>query len=328
MTQLYETAYPRLNADPSAQDLEEVYTLTRDEIAFIDRTFKRPPARTVAFLYLKLFQRLGYFIRIKDVPTVIRQHIVAQTGFARPPRLEELLQFDRSTGRERMIESLRRFLDVRPLNQEGRAWLQHIAETAADNRHVVADIINVMLEELVHHRYELPGFTGLDRLAIQAREKIHEVHFAGIANQLDTKVKERIDSLFKVSKDESSTTWNMLKREPKKPTNKETRSYLQHIRRLQLLVEQLPQPDIPVPKLKQYRYIARSLNASEMAELKPQKRYALAVIYIRAQFAQTLDDATDLFVRMLQNLDNQARTKLGEYQQEHLQRTDLSISVE
>lgn len=220
---------------------------------------------------------------------------------------------------------MRRYLNVRPLNQESRAWLQHVAETAADNRHVVADIINVMLEELVHHRYELPGFTVLDRLAIQAREKIHEVHFAGIANQLDTKVKERIDNLFKVSKDESSTTWNMLKREPKKPTNKETRSYLQHIRRLQLLVELLPQPDIPVPKLKQYRYIARSLNASEMAELKPQKRYALAVIYIRSQFAQTLDDAADLFVRMLQNLDNQARNKLGEYQQEHLQRTDRLI---
>jgi hypothetical protein len=62
-----------------------------------------------------------------------------------------------------------------------------------------------------------------------------------------------------------------------------------------------------------------------MAELKPQKRYALAVIYIRAQFAQTLDDAADLFVRMLQNLDNQARNKLGEYQQEHLQRTDRLI---
>ena len=62
-----------------------------------------------------------------------------------------------------------------------------------------------------------------------------------------------------------------------------------------------------------------------MAELKPQKRYALAVIYIRSQFAQTLDDAADLFVRMLQNLDNQARNKLGEYQQEHLQRTDRLI---
>jgi hypothetical protein len=32
---------------------------------------------------------------------------------------------------------------------------------------------------------------------------------------------------------------------------------------LQLLVDQLPKPDIPVPKLKQYRYIARSLDAAK-----------------------------------------------------------------
>ena len=325
MTQLHETAYPRLKAEPTAQDLEEVYTLTPEEVAFIDRATKRPTARTAAFLYLKLFQRLGYFIRLKEVPEVIRRHLVAQTGFARPPKLAELLQFDRTAGRERLVESLRRYLNVRPLDDPGRAWLRHVAETAADSRHVVADIINVMLEELVHHRYELPGFSTLDRLAIQAREKIHETHFASITNQLDANVKTVIDSLFKVKSGDTGSTWNLLKREPKKPTNKETRSYLQHIRRLQLLVEQLPRPEIPVPKLKQYRYIARSLDASEMAELKPQKRYALAVIYIRAQFAQTLDDAADLFVRMLQNLDNQARNKLNEYQQDHLQRTDRLI---
>jgi hypothetical protein len=81
--------------------------------------------------------------------------------------------------------------------------LRHVAETAADSRHVVADIINVMLEELVHHRYELPGFSTLDRLGIQAREKIHDVHFASIADQLDTKVKALIDSLFKVKSGES-----------------------------------------------------------------------------------------------------------------------------
>lgn len=325
MTQLHETAYPRLKADPSPQDLEEVYTLTPDEIAFIDQTVKRPLARTAAFIYLKLFQRLGYFVHIKDIPTAMRQYIIAQTGYLRPPRLEDLRQFDRSSSRNNLISALRGYLNVRPLDTQGRAWLQHVAETAADSRHVVSDIINVMLEELVHHRYELPGFSTLDRLAIQAREKIHEIHFASIANQLDTRVRQLIDSLFKVNAGETSSTWNLLKREPKRPTNKETRSYLQHIRRLQLLVEELPKPDIPVPKLKQYRYIARSLDASEMAELKPQKRYALAVIYIRSQFAQTLDDAADLFVRMLQNLDNLARNKLGEYQQEHLQRTDRLI---
>jgi TnpA family transposase len=325
MTQLHETAYPRLKADPSPQELDDIYTLRPDEIAFIDQTVKRPVARTAAFLYLKLFQRMGYFVLLKDVPASIREHIVAQTGYARPPKLAELTRFDRSSGRTALMAALRRFLDVRPLDDAGRAWLQHVAESAADTRHVVADIINVMLEELVHHRYELPGFATLDRLAIQSREKIHEAHFSGITNQLDERVKLLIDSLFKVNVGEHSSTWNLLKREPKKPTNKETRSYLQHIRRLQRLVEQLPKLDIPVPKLKQYRYIARSLDASEMQELKQQKRYALAVIYIRSQFAQTLDDAADLLVRMLNKLDNQARTKLLEHQQEHLQQTDRLV---
>lgn len=36
-------------------------------------------------------------------------------------------------------------------------------------------------------------------------------------------VKALIDGLFKVKQGETSSTWNLLKREPKKPTNKETR---------------------------------------------------------------------------------------------------------
>jgi hypothetical protein len=88
---------PRLKADPSAQDLDEIYTLTPDEIAFIDKTVKRPIARSAAFIYLKLFQRLGYFVHIRDVPSVIRQHIVAQTGY-RPARP---MNFGSSTERRR-----------------------------------------------------------------------------------------------------------------------------------------------------------------------------------------------------------------------------------
>ena len=80
MTQVHETAYPRLKSDPSPQDLEDVYTLTAEEIAFVDRLAKRPAARAVAFLYLKLFQRLGYFERITRIPPLIRDHIVAQAG--------------------------------------------------------------------------------------------------------------------------------------------------------------------------------------------------------------------------------------------------------
>lgn len=325
MTQVHETAYPRLKSDPSPQDLEGVYTLTAEEIAFVDRYAKRPAARAVAFIYLKLYQRLGYFERIARIPPLIRDHIVAQAGYPRGPRLQELRRFEDSGARQTLITALRRYQNVRPLDRPGQAWLEHIAETAADSRHVVADIINVMLEELVHHRYELPAFSTLDRIAGRAREKTNDAHFASITRQLDPKIKPLIDALFKVKTGDASTGWNLLKREPKKPTNKETRFYLQHIRRLQLLVEQLPKPEIPVPKLRQYRFIARAMDASEMAELKPQKRYALAVIFIRAQYAQSMDDAADLFVRLLQNLENHARTKLLAYQQEHLQQTDQLV---
>ena len=326
MTQPHETAFPRLKADPTDQDLAAIYTLTPAELAFIDGLRLKSVPRAAAFLYLKLFQRLGYFIRLRDVPALIRNHVLAQTGYPKPPNAEQLRVFDASTRRTALTTALRRYLNVRPLGTQGLAWLRHIAEEAADTRHVVADIINVMLEELVHHRYELPAFSTLDRIASDARETINDAHFAGITNALTTTTRQLIDTLFKVAPGETTTTWNLLKREMRRPTNKETRGYLQHVRRLQRLVEQLPKPAVPVPKLRQYRHVARSLDASEMAEIKPVKRYALAVIFIRSQFSQTLDDTADLYVRLLQNLENLARTKLLEYQQEHLQRTDRLVS--
>ena len=124
-----------------------------------------------------------------------------------------------------------------------------------------------MLEELVHHRYELPAFSTLDRMAYRAREKSNNRYFSAITNQLTAHTRTLIDSLLKTATGESVSAWQMLKREPKRPTNKETRTYIQHIRRLQYLVEQLPKPDVPVPKLKQFRHLARALNAAEMAEL-------------------------------------------------------------
>lgn len=91
-------------------------------------------------------------------------------------------------------------------------------------------------------------------------------------------------------------------------------------------MDQLPKPDVPVPKLKQFRHLGRALDAGEMAELKPQKRYALAVIFIRAQHAQSLDDAADLFIRLMQNLENNARQKLLEFQQERVHKTDMLVA--
>ncbi|CEE29632.1 transposase (fragment) [Xanthomonas citri pv. citri] len=103
------------------------------------------------------------------------------------------------------------------------------------------------------------------------------------------------------------------------------RHYLRHIQRLRILAEQLPPIDVSVPKLKQFRAMARALDAAELAELVPIKRYALAAIFIRSQYRKTLDDAADLFIRLIQNLENTAQQKLIAYQLEHSKRADALI---
>lgn len=325
MTTLHETAYPHLKPDPTERELADLYTPTEAERVLVAGVGKRPLPRVAALIHLKVFQRLGYFLALADVPQVIREHVAQHAGVPRAPALADLKRFEASGSRMVVFTALRRHLNVKPLNPAGYAWLEVVADTAAETKHAVADIINVMLEELVHHRYELPAFSTLDRMAFRAREKSNNQHFSAIAGQLTVQTKALIDGLLKTVTGESASPWQMLKREPKRPTNKETRTYIQHIRRLQHLVELLPKPEVPVPKLKQFRLLARALNATEMAELKPQKRYALAVIFIRAQHAQSLDDAADLFIRLMQNLENNARQKLLSFQQERVHKTDMLV---
>ena len=179
----------------------------------------------------------------------ICEHIAEQIGLSIAPQQKDLKRFETSGGQTKTLNAVREFMNVRKLDADGWEWLKQRATEAADTKHSVVDILNVMLEELAHHRYELPAFSTLDRMAFGAREASNSKHFASITNQLDEKTKDLIDSLLKVEPGESVSGWQMLKREPKRPTNKETRSYLQHVKRLQHLVELLPRPEIPVPKL-------------------------------------------------------------------------------
>lgn len=324
MTTLHETAYPRLKPDPTAKELQEIYTPTEAERLCVAAIATGSATRLALLLHLKLFQRLGYFTPLAEVPERIVQHVAKAVGMRRVPA-DRLASYDASGSQRKHLAQLRAFLNVRPLDAGGRDWLTTVAETAAQTKHIVPDIVNVMLEELVHHRYELPAFSTLERLAIAAREQVHDTHYRQIADALTPAMRALIDELLLTPPGSHHSGWHALKREPKRPTNKEVRHYLQHIQRLRTLAEQLPPIDVSVPKLKQFRAMARALDASELAELIPVKRYALAAIFIRSQYRKTLDDAADLFIRLIQNLENTAQQRLIAYQLEHSKRADALI---
>lgn len=325
MTTLHETAYPRLKPDPTAKELQDIYTPTEAERLCVAGIATGPATRLALLLHLKLFQRLGYFTTLAEVPERIVQHVAHAIGMRRVPA-DRLASYDASGAKRGHVTQLRAFLGVRPLDDPGREWLTSVAVTAAHTKHIVPDIVNVMLEELVHHRYELPAFSTLERIAIAAREQVHDAHYRQISDALTPAMRALIDELLLTPPGSSHSGWHALKREPKRPTNKEVRQYLQHIQRLRSLAEQLPPIDVSVPKLKQFRAMARALDASELAELVPVKRYALAAIFIRSQYRKTLDDAADLFIRLIQSLENTAQQKLLAYQLEHSKRADTLVA--
>lgn len=119
---------------------------------------KRALPRIAALIHLKVFQRLGYFIPLAEVPQTIRERIAQTAGLARLPTLADLKRFEASGSRMALFAALRRHLNVKPLGPEGHAWLVVVADAAAETKQAVADIINVMLEELVHHSLRVARF--------------------------------------------------------------------------------------------------------------------------------------------------------------------------
>ena len=324
MASVEDSAYPRLLPEPRPRELQDFYTPTIDELEWAASKVKATAhARRYALLVLlKMVQHLGYFPKLNQIPSRYLEHIAGAVGIELLTA-SELRECDDTGPRARNVALVRDRMEIRPLDDE--AWLFEHAEKAALTQHQVSDIINVMLEELVHHRYELPGFTTLERIARRSRERVESQHYDSITSQLSTNFRGKIDELFKSAKGGTSA-WNALKQEPARPSVPAVREYLDHVRKLQALSVGLPPvSQIPLTKLKHYRAHARAQNAPEMLELVPKKRYALAVIYIRSCHARALDDATDLYIRLFDKMKAAAERRLRQYQLDRAKAVDELI---
>src|SRR3546814_7422004 len=91
-TTLHETAYPRLKPDPTAKELQEIYTPTEAERLCVAAIATGPATRLALLLHLKLFQRLGYFTPLAAVPERIVQHIARSRSEEHTSELQSLLR--------------------------------------------------------------------------------------------------------------------------------------------------------------------------------------------------------------------------------------------
>jgi hypothetical protein len=60
-----DTAYPRLKINPTAKELNELYSPTVYELAFAQERARQPMQRAGLLLLLKTFQRFRLFCRLR-----------------------------------------------------------------------------------------------------------------------------------------------------------------------------------------------------------------------------------------------------------------------
>lgn len=174
MTSINRTAYPCFTSDRQLKEkeLEKFYSPTPDELAYITKNIRGSDNQFNFVLQLKTFQRLGYFPKLKDIPSVIVNHVKPFFGLG---DVDLIPQYDQEKTRYRHQDRICAYLKINRWRKDkcssankpyhpGRNLAIEFAFNAAQTMNNPADIINVVIEELIHHHYELPGFEQLNRI--------------------------------------------------------------------------------------------------------------------------------------------------------------------
>ncbi len=318
MSAEHETAYPRFKSDLTDSELSEIYAPTRGELIFARRNTGNQVERLALLLHLKTIQRLGYFTQLAQIPTIVRSHI-AQQAHIKGVSKSQLRALDRTGARHRLRDLVRKRLKIKTFDNGGAEVVAQSATLAATTMQELVDIVNVTIEELVRQHFELPGFTKLLRSARSARALANTQIYQTITGQLNTEVKNDLEQLLTVDIDVAKSGWQRLKNEPKKPTNKEVRAYLDHLKWLIRWVEKLPDVNfIPAAKWRQFVLEARSFDAADLKRMKSTKRYALTTMLFHAQLRRAMDDVVTILTRKMAALHSRSKQRLDSH---HLQRT-------
>ena len=316
-----DTAYPQLKFKISKRDLELCYTPTNEELDFC-RNRTRGKGSLLGFVVmLKTFQRLGYFVKVIEVPEQILLHIAAYLNISSPKSLWK--KYEKQRVRENHLHLIREYLNVKSYSDGGNASLEKGLRQAVPTREDLADIINMGIEILVRDRFELPSFNTILRKARSLRASVNNDIFSNIYSKLGDAERQFLDSLFISDKQMRISPWNELKADSPKPTLYCLRDLLKRREKLTELYDyaQLLR-EVSYTKVEQLAIEAQSLNATEMTEVSPAKRYVLALALLRRRYGKITDDLCDVFCKQMRKVKSRAEEKLEHYIKINQQKTD------
>jgi len=320
------TAYPRFKQTFTQQELADFYTLTEAESDFIrGKASGQKPQLSLAIL-LKAFQKLGYLPQINDVPSQVRQHMATQLSLPDVP--DEVINLPDSS-RKRYRRAIRAYLQVKPYGQKGQQIVIQVVRQSAETMSDPADLINVAIEQLVRHQFELPAFSTLDKLVNHLREQVHLQLYAQVTAALTAEQKAILDGLSGREKGQTRQAFTRLKALPAKASLKWVGKWEKHLEWLESLMD--PQPfltGLTSTKIEQFASQAYQMEISDIKGVTTaDKRYTLLLCLLHQMQVRTRDQLVTMYLKRMGLLHHQAKQRLHDLQDQYRDMSETMVDA-
>ena len=271
---------------------------------------------------LKSFQRLGYFPKPEAVPEAVLMHIGSRLGLS-----HNVSKVPPLRSRQRYRDSIREYLQVKPYGDEARWVATEAVTTAAATMDDPADLINVAIEEFVKERYELPAFSTLDGLVRRIRYAVNSGMFARVDERLSEAGKRRLDALLD-SGSAGRSDLNVLKATPKSATKKNLGELQERLLWLETLGDTATLLEgIPNQKVAHLAAQARTLDASELKKVGPERRRAMLACLVNRAKVGARDGLAEMLVKTVGRMDNRGKERLEDLHRQRRGTTEEMIEV-
>lgn len=309
MASIERTAYPVFARAYSARELQRTFTPTSDEIVWINAKGRTATLRLGLAILLKTFQHLHYFPPVGDIPLAIIDHIRGAVGFS------ARIDFDYSAKNTmyRHMAAIREYLRVTPVYGEASvAAAEKFAYTAAELMDQRIDIINIVVDDLVSHRFELPAFRTIDELAERIHAEVQGRIFQTVYDRMSGPHMAALIALYSGENMERRLSeYNDLKKSARSPTKRHLEVLLDHLAWLESLG---PMDDVfegvPDTKVRHFAAQAMSYDVAELKECAEPKRFALLLALIHRMQVRARDQLTEMFLRRVSTIHKRAKEEL------------------
>ncbi len=313
--------YPELPDPLTPEDLHRLFRPSLDERNWAPTVARTPASQVGLLVQLKVFQTIGRFRRVSDIPAFVFEYVAHQlevesgSTFVHP---------DRSLYRHRPAVLKR--LGVTGWGIAARELCQSTMIQTAKTRTDPADIINAAVDALIRHRFELPALIALRRLAGTAHSKMNAAQWGAVSAHLDESKQSALEALLMVDPTTQRSPFADLCRAPGRASRKNLQALIDRYHWL----AKLPDPtaalqSIADSKVLQWANEAMRLNALELREYVTLRRQTLLLALIRHARGQVLDDLTQMLLRLVRKVEWKSEQRLGQWYADRHAETDSLI---